>query len=134
VEVIYKLLDDLAIGRRTPLSGALRYISDYMSMYVKKRPNDDCYVVLVTDGDANVPLDPNDEKTDPLKEALDLASKINLPTVKWIVIDTEKRYDTVHHAKEFADALHAKYYTLDELRIETYEEINLVRTANAKII
>ncbi len=134
VEVIYKLLDDLAIGRRTPLSGALQYINDYMSMYVKKRPNDDCYVVLVTDGEANVPLDPNDEKTDPLKEALEIAGKINLPTVKWIVIDTEKRYDTVHHSKEFADALHARYYTLDDLRIETYEEINLVRTANAKII
>ncbi len=134
VEVIYKLLDDLAIGRRTPLSGALRYISDYMSMYVKKRPNDDCYVVLVTDGEANVPLDPTDEKTDALQEALDLAKKINLPTVKWIVIDTEKRYDRVHHAKEFANALHASYYTLDDLRIETYEEINLVRTANPKIV
>ena len=134
VEVIYKLLDDLAIGRRTPLSGALQYISEYMSMYVKKRPNDDCYVVLVTDGEANVPLDPTDDKTDALQEALGMARKMNIPTVKWIVIDTEKRYDTVHHAKELADALHASYYTLDDLRIETYEEINLVRTANAKII
>jgi len=134
VEVIYKLLDDLAIGRRTPLSGALQYISDYMSIYVKKRPNDDCYVVLVTDGEANVPLDPNDKETDPLQEALELARKINLPTVKWIVIDSEKRYDRAHHAKDFAEALHGKYYTLDDLREETYEEINLVRTANAKII
>jgi len=103
-------------------------------MYVKKRPNDDCYVVLVTDGEANVPLDPTDDKTDALQEALGMARKMNIPTVKWIVIDTEKRYDTVHHAKELADALHASYYTLDDLRIETYEEINLVRTANAKII
>ena len=134
VEVIYKLLDDLAIGRRTPLSGALQYISDYMSMYVKKRPNDDCYVVLVTDGDANVPLDPNDTETDPMQEALELAKRINLPTVKWIVIDSEKRYDCVHHAKDLADALRAKYYTLDDLRIETYEEVNLVRTANARIL
>ncbi len=134
VEVIYKMLDELAVGRRTPLSGALQYLSDYMSMYVKKRPDDDCYVVLVTDGEANVPLDPNDEKTDPLQEALDLARKINLPTVKWIVIDTEKRYDKEHHAKEFAEALHARYYTLDDLRLESYEEITLVRTANARIM
>jgi magnesium chelatase subunit D len=134
VEVIYKLLDDLAIGRKTPLSAALQYIDEYMSMYVKKRPDDDCYVVLVTDGEANVPLDPNDKETDPLEEALRLAKKINLPTVKWIVIDTEKRFDNVHHALEFANALHARYYTLDDLRIESYEEINLVRTANAKII
>ncbi|AMK14250.1 cobaltochelatase subunit [methanogenic archaeon mixed culture ISO4-G1] len=134
VEVIYKLLDDLAIGRRTPLSGAIKYLCDYMSMYIKKRPNDDCYVVLVTDGDANVPLDPADEVTDPLKEALDMARNVNLPTVKWIVIDTEKRFNTDHHAKELADALHARYYTLDDLRIESYEEINLVRTANQKIL
>jgi len=134
VEVIYKLLDDLAIGRKTPLSAALRYLSDYMSMYVKKRPNDDCYVVLVTDGRANVPLDPDDKDTDPVEEALDIARKINLPTVKWIVIDSEKREDIEHLAKKFADALHASYYTLDDLRVETYEEVNLVRTANAKII
>ncbi|MBO7351515.1 MAG: VWA domain-containing protein [Candidatus Methanomethylophilaceae archaeon] len=134
VEVIYKLLDDLAIGRKTPLSAALRYLSDYMSMYVKKRPNDDCYVVLVTDGGANVALDPYDKTTDPLEEALDIARKINLPTVKWIVIDSEKREDVEHKAKKFADALHARYYTLDDLRVETYEEINLVRTANARII
>jgi len=134
VEVIYKLLDDLAIGRKTPLSAALRYLSDYMSMYVKKRPNDDCYVVLVTDGGANIALDPYDKTTDPLEEALGIARKINLPTVKWIVIDSEKREDVEHKAKRFADALHAKYYTLDDLRVETYEEINLVRTANAKII
>ncbi len=134
VEVIYKLLDDLAIGRKTPLSAALRYLSDYMSMYVKKRPNDDCYVVLVTDGGANIPLNPDDKETDPLKEALDIARKINLPTVKWVVIDSEKREDVEHKAKLFADALHARYYTLDDLRVETYEEINLVRTANAKII
>lgn len=134
VEVIYKLLDDLAIGRRTPLSGALVYISEYMSMYVKKRPNDDCYVVLVTDGEANVPLDPMDKNTDALQEALGIAKRMNIPSVKWIVIDSEKRYDREHHAKEFADALHATYYTLDDLRVESYEEINLVRTANAKII
>ncbi|MBP5734502.1 MAG: VWA domain-containing protein [Candidatus Methanomethylophilaceae archaeon] len=134
VEVIYKLLDDLAIGRKTPLSAALRYLSDYMSMYVKKRPNDDCYVVLVTDGGANVALDPYDNTTDPLEEALGIARKINLPTVKWIVIDSEKREDVEHKAKKFADALHARYYTLDDLRVETYEEINLVRTANARII
>ena len=134
VEVIYKLLDDLAVGRRTPLSAALQYLDEYMSMYVKRRPYDDCYVVLVTDGEANIPLDPNDEETDPIEEALGLARRINIPSVKWIVIDTEKRYDREHYAKKFADALHARYYTLDDLRMETHEEIELVRTANPRII
>ena len=134
VEVIYKMLDDLAIGRKTPLSAALQYLNDYMSMYVKKRPNDDCYVVLVTDGCANVPLDPDDKTVDPLQEALDIAKKINIPSLKWIVIDTEKREDVEYNAKKFSEALHARYYTLDDLRIVTYEEINLVHTATPKII
>ncbi len=134
VECIYKLLDDLAIGKRTPLSAALQYLSEYMSMYVKKRPNDDCFVVLVTDGGANIPLDPDDEETDPLEEALGIARKMNIPNVKWIVIDSEKRYDTVHHAKEFADAFHARYYSLDDLRIVTREEERLVHTATPHII
>ncbi len=134
VECIYKLLDDLAIGKRTPLSAALQYLSDYMSMYIKKRPNDECYVVLVTDGGANIPLDPEDAETDPLEEALGIARRMNIPNVKWIVIDSEKRYDTVHHAKSFADALHARYYTLDELRVVTYEEERLVHTATPHII
>ena len=134
VEVIYKMLDDLAIGRKTPLSAALQYLNDYMSMYVKRRPNDDCYVVLVTDGCANVPLDPDDKTVDPLQEALDIAKKINIPSLKWIVIDTEKREDVEYNAKKFSEALHARYYTLDDLRIVTYEEINLVHTATPKII
>ena len=134
VECIYKLLDDLAIGKRTPLSAALQYLSEYMSMYIKKRPNDDCFVVLVTDGGANIPLDPDDEETDPLEEALGIAKKMNIPNVKWIVIDSEKRYDTVHHAKEFADALHARYYSLDDLRVVTREEERLVHTATPHII
>ncbi len=134
VEVIYRMLDELAIGRRTPLSAALQYLSDYMSMYTKKRPDDECYVVLVTDGGANIPLDPDDKETDPLEEALGIARRMNVPGVKWIVIDSEKRYDVKHHAKDFADALRARYYTLDDLRIETYEEQNLVRTAKQRIM
>ena len=133
VETIYKLLDELAIGKRTPMSAALQYLNDYMSMYTKKRPDDDCYVVLVTDGGANICLDPDDKTTDPIEEALGIARRMNIPGVKWIVIDSEKRYDTVHHAKEFADALRATYYTLDDLKVVTHEEINLVRTAKQRI-
>ena len=133
VETIYKMLDELAIGKRTPLSGALQYLSDYMSMYIKKRPDDDCYVVVVTDGGANICLDPDDHTTDPLEEALGIARRMNIPGVKWIVIDSEKKFDAVHHAKELADALRATYYTLDDLKIVTYEDIKLVRTAKQRI-
>ncbi len=133
VETIYRLLDDLAIGKRTPLSAALQYLSDYMSMYIKKRPDDDCYVVLVTDGGANICLDPDDTVTDPIEEALGIARRMNIPGVKWIVIDSEKKFDAVHHAKDLADALRATYYTLDDLKVVTYEEMNLVRTAKQRI-
>ncbi len=116
VESVHRILDDLPVGRRTPLSAALVYISDYMTVFTKQHRDEQCHVVLVTDGNANVALDPDDEATDPLEEALGIASKLSIPNVSWIVIDTEKPSSEVHNAERFADKLRADYYTLEDLR------------------
>lgn len=116
VESVYNILDNLPIGRRTPLSAALVYLNEYMTVFTKKHKDEACYVILVTDGNANVALDPDDEETDPLEEALKIASKISIPNVGWIVIDTEKPSSEVHNAERFAKQLRADYYTLEDLR------------------
>ncbi|MFA6805757.1 MAG: magnesium chelatase, partial [Candidatus Methanomethylophilaceae archaeon] len=122
VECIYKLLDNLPVGKRTPLSAALVYLSDYMKVYTKKHKSEKCYVILVTDGNANICLDPDDTETDPVEEALGLAKKMDVPGVKWIVIDSEKKFTELHHSKELAKNLKASYYTLDELRADSWEQ------------
>lgn len=121
VEVIYKLLDDLPVGRKTPLSAALVYLNDYMTTYVRKRKEDRCFVILVTDGNANVPLDPEDETTDAVEEALEIAKKIYVPNTEWVVIDSEKSYIENHNAEKLAKSLRARYYTLEDLREEDWE-------------
>lgn len=116
VECIYKLLDELPVGKRTPLSAALLYINDYMTTYVRKRKEDRCFVIFVTDGNANVALDPDDEETDAVEEALEIAKRIQIPNTQWVVIDSEKAYTMTHNAERLAKNLRARYYTLEDLK------------------
>ncbi len=116
VECIYNLLDNLPVGRRTPLSSALLYLNEYMSVYTKKYKDERCYVILVTDGNSNVCLDPDDEVTDPVEEALSIAEKIRIPNVNWIVIDSENSYSMTHNALRLTKSLRGSYYTLEDLK------------------
>jgi magnesium chelatase subunit D len=118
VECIYKLLDNLPVGKRTPLSSALVYLDNYMSTYMRKHQTEECYVILVTDGNANVCLDPNDKKTDAVEEALSLAARINNLALHWIVVDSEKAFTPTHNAKKLAEKLRARYFTLEELKYD----------------
>jgi magnesium chelatase subunit D len=116
VECIYNLLDNLPVGRRTPLSSALLYLNEYMSVYTKKYKDERCYVILVTDGNSNVCLDPEDEVTNPVEEAIGIAEKIRIPNVNWIVIDSENSYSMTHNASRLAKSLRGSYYTLEDLK------------------
>lgn len=118
VECIYGLLDNLPIGRRTPMSAALLYLNNYMTVFTKKHKDEKCYVILVTDGNSNVCLDPDDEITDPVDEALGIALKINIPNVHWILIDSENSYSMTHNAQKFAKNLKASYYSLEDLKAD----------------
>ncbi len=118
VECIYNLLDNLPVGKRTPLSAGLLYLNNYMTIYTKKHKDERCYVILVTDGNSNVCLDPEDEKTDPVEEALGIASKMNINDVHWIVVDSEKSYVMTHNAERLAKNLRASYYRLEDLKAE----------------
>jgi len=118
VECIYNLLDNLPVGRRTPLSSALLYLNEYMSVYTKKYKDERCYVILVTDGNSNVCLDPDDEVTDPVEEAIKIAEKIRIPNVNWVVIDSENSYSMTHNALRFAKSLRGSYYTLEDLKAD----------------
>ncbi len=121
VDTIYKLLDNLPIGKRTPLSGAMLAVSNYMTTYVRKRPDEKCYVILITDGEANVSID---ENADPIEESLRVAAKISIPNTEWVVIDSGKRFVESDDALNLAHALRARYYRLEDLKASE-ESINL---------
>lgn len=113
VGTIAGVLDNLAIGTKTPLSEALVFSYDYMLNYIRKYPGEECYVILITDGRANIPME---EGNDPIEEALQIAEKLHIPNMRWIVIDTGIGYSKTDVPERLANRLRAWYYTLDDLR------------------
>ncbi|MBR1888393.1 MAG: VWA domain-containing protein, partial [Candidatus Methanomethylophilus sp.] len=84
VEYSYKRLEELPTGGKTPLGEALVRVDEYMTAYARCHVGERCYVILVTDGRANVPLK---EGADANDEVQKMAEDIKIPGVKWIVVD-----------------------------------------------
>lgn len=113
VGCIKGVLKDIPVGNKTPLSEALVYVDNYLQSYERKHPNDLCYVILITDGKANIPLV---EGNDPKEEAYRIASKIRLDRSQFVVIDSATNPDDTSPAIALAKSLSAPYYRLDSLR------------------
>lgn len=107
------ILKDIPVGNKTPLSEALTYVNNYLQSYERKHPNDLCYIILITDGKANIPLV---EGNDPKEEAFRIASKIRLDRSQFVVIDSAVNPDGSSPAIRLAQSLQAPYYRLDSLR------------------
>ncbi len=107
------ILKDIPVGNKTPLSEALVYVDNYLQSYERKHPNDLCYVILITDGKANIPLV---EGNDPKEEAWAIASRIRLDRSTFVVIDSATNPDSTSPAIKLAKSLNAPYYRLDSLR------------------
>lgn len=93
-------LEYLPTGGRTPLAHALTLAHDYITPTTT--------LILLTDGRANVSI----ANGDPWQEALDLARKITTPA---LIIDTENSSECLCRSQELAEALGAKYLSLEAL-------------------
>jgi len=107
-----KTLDDLTVGRKTPLSEGLTFAGTFMSQYARKHPSEECYVILMTDAKANLAMS---EGEDPFEEAMAVAEKIDIPNTKWILVDTSATPDEKERAKKLSLTLGSLYYRLDDL-------------------
>ncbi len=88
---VFTILDTLSTGGRTPLSHALLKAYSMIKMFRLKHKNAPVYMILVTDGKANVPLVEGNDIEFELKE---LCSKITaLRKVNAIIIDTRAEYE-----------------------------------------
>jgi magnesium chelatase subunit D len=115
VEYSHRKLEELPTGGKTPLGNALTEAGCYMATYSKHHPGESCYVVLLTDGRANVPMESG---SDAISEAQEIAEKIKIHGVKWIVIDVASGFKRFNHAKELAMKLEGTYFRLDDLNAE----------------
>ncbi|MGI6472303.1 MAG: VWA domain-containing protein [Candidatus Methanomethylophilaceae archaeon] len=111
----YKKLKDLPTGGKTPLSDGIGSAAKFMSSYSRSHTGEKCYIVLITDGRANVPLK---EGADANEEVLEIAEKAIIPGLKWIVIDASAGYVKFDNAEKLAEKLQAAYFSIDNLNAD----------------
>ena len=114
IELAAKLLKDLPVGGRTPLSDALVKTDQILHSHFLKEPTARPLVILITDGKANVAL--GDQK--PYLEAMEFAHRLSLEErAKYIVVDTEDQgIISFGLAQRIADALGAEYFKIENLK------------------
>jgi magnesium chelatase subunit D len=124
-EYSHKKLEELPTGGKTPLGNALVTAESFMATYSRRHPGESCYVVLMTDGRANVPWISG---SDAITEAQNIAENIKIAGVEWIVIDVGAGPMRFNHARDLSAKLGSKYFRLDEINAE-----NLRRNIKAVI-
>ena len=110
---VKKIVDDIPVGKRTPLSEALVFMHQYIGQYLRKRPSDAAFVILMTDAGANIAMT---EGNDPVQEAIDIASHLRIERMECALVDTKVSKDTNKDAIDLSYALEAPYYKLEDLR------------------
>ncbi len=119
VEYSYKCLEELPTGGKTPLGEALVRVNEYMTAYARCHIGERCYIILVTDGRANVPLQ---EGANANEEVQKMAEDISIPHVKWIIVDASSGFPHFDNAERLAEKMGARYFKLEDLDADRFAE------------
>ena len=122
IELAARLLEDLPVGGRTPLSAGLLEAAKQVSLQLAKDPDIRPLVLVLTDGKANTGLG---QDKPPHEEALALASKMGRDErVRYVVVDTEPQgIVCLGLALKLSQALNADYFKIEDLKAEDLVEI-----------
>jgi magnesium chelatase subunit D len=115
-----RLLTSLPSGGKTPLSAALAMTHKLLRIERAKDPMISAFVILMTDGRPNIPLDP---KNSPWKEVLNFADLLATdPSLHFLLIDTDRgAYNEFKLTKELAEHLNAPKISLEDLKEDRLE-------------
>lgn len=121
VELAGKLLAEMPVGGRTPLSAGLAKGHEILRNHLLLEPTSRPIVMVITDGKANLAL--TDLK--PVEEAMAFAARMDRDgRSRFIVLDTEEegliRFGL---AEELAGAMGAEYFKIDDLKSDRLLEI-----------
>ncbi len=119
VEYSYRKLEEMPTGGKTPLSEALVTVNEYMTSYSRSHMGEMCYIVVITDGRANVSLE---DGVNANEEVLKLAEDMAIPQVRWIVIDASAGFIRFDNAERLAQALGGTYFRLEDLNADRLAE------------
>ncbi|UQZ89725.1 hypothetical protein C4J81_11115 [Deltaproteobacteria bacterium Smac51] len=110
-----RLLSELPSGGKTPLAAALVMTRKLLMVEQAKDPAINPYVVLMTDGRPNIPLEAG---VNPWPEVLSLASRLaDDPKLHFLLIDTDRgAYNDYKLTRDLAEKLRCPRINLEELR------------------
>jgi magnesium chelatase subunit D len=114
-ELAARLLRELPIGGRTPLSAGLAKAHEQTRRHLHKEPSARPMVIILTDGRANAGLH---EGLSPHEEALEFAGRMSREDrVRYLVVDTETQgVVRLGLAARLAAALGAEYFRIENLK------------------
>lgn len=118
IELAAKLLEELPVGGRTPLTAALVDIEKTLEKALRKEPSLMPMVLLLTDGRANAGLGTQHR---PHEEALLMAARLadRFEQTRFVVVDTEPPgVVRLGLAGKVAQAMRAEHFQTNELRAE----------------
>ncbi len=120
VERAQKLLQELPVGGRTPLSAGLIKSYEVAKAHLFKDPDIRPLLIIISDGKANVSI--GEER--PLAEAVRAAEMIkDEERIKSLVVDVESSgFLSFGLARQLAEAMDAEYYKLDDLKADRLVE------------
>ncbi|MCD6225030.1 MAG: VWA domain-containing protein, partial [Deltaproteobacteria bacterium] len=123
VELAGKLLAEMPVGGRTPLSAGLASAHEQVRNYLLRDPAARPIVIIITDGKSNAAI--GDQK--PVEEALGFAVKMAADQrVMYIVVDTEEPgLVNFGLAGGLAGALGARYLKIEELKAD--QLVNIIK-------
>jgi magnesium chelatase subunit D len=111
VDLAKRLLQDIPVGGKTPLSMGLLLAHEMLSRERRKNPEVMPLLILLTDGAGNVSM----TGLPPHEEALRMAGLIQRSSIRSVVINTEHPSLDRGLAQQLADRMGASCYTLTEL-------------------
>lgn len=114
IDLAGKLLAEMPVGGRTPLSAGLAQCHRELRNYLTKNPDGRPIVILLTDGKANLALGDRP----PVDEALVLGAALarHVPAT-YIVVDTEEPgLVSFGLARKLAAVMQAQYFQISDLR------------------
>jgi magnesium chelatase subunit D len=111
VDLAKRLLQDMPVGGKTPLSMGLLLAHEMLNRERRRNPEVMPLLILLTDGAGNVSM----TGLPPHEEALRMAGLIQRSGIRAVVINTEHQSLDRGLAQQLADRMGASCYTLTEL-------------------
>lgn len=117
-ELARKRMDELPTGGKTPLADGIFRACELLRAERIRNPDVIQYLILISDGKANVPLFGGE----PFEDALKAAEMVRSFGVGAMVLDAENGYIRFGFAKKIAEQMNAEYIALDEITASAVEE------------